>query len=204
MKLIIVRHGETDRNKTDHDETAVHPGPIDNELNDRGQRQVQAAAQRLAEEKIDCIYSSDLLRAKQTTAAIAAYHPDAQVIFDPQLRERDAGVFAGQPDVTRKAAQQASGVSLRDWKPEGGESLREVKVRAGAWYAQHCQHDPTRTVVVVSHGIFLSLLMEWALEDGADVEKEAYRHHNAAVTILDIPPHGRAVPILLNDTSHLA
>ena len=82
--------------------------------------------------------------------------------------------------------------------------MREVKERARRWYEDHRVRDAKRTVVVVSHGLFLSTLMEWALEEGADVEKEEYHHHNTAVTILDVPSQGQAKPMLINDVSHLA
>lgn len=198
MRLIIVRHGETDRNKSDYDS-----GPIDIPMNATGHEQVAATADRLRQERIDVIYSSDLLRAKQTTTAIAKHHPHTPIVFDASLRERNAGIFAGRPLAERKDVEQKSGMLFRDWKPEGGESLREVKERARKWFAEHVVTDVAKTVVVVSHGLFLSLLMEWAIEDGADVEKVEYRHHNAAITILDIPPAGDVKIIHLNDTSHL-
>lgn len=199
MKLIIVRHGETDRNKS---ETLI--GSSDISLNALGQHQAAAVAKRLADEKIDIIYSSDMLRARQTAVLIAEHHPEAQQIHDAELRERDSGVFAHQPVVAKKEAFKASGQHFRDWKPEGGESMREVKERSRRWYEDHRVRDAQHTVVVVSHGLFLSTLMEWALENGADVEKEEYRHYNTAVTILDVPPQGSAKPIVINDVSHLA
>jgi broad specificity phosphatase PhoE len=199
MKLIIVRHGETDRNKS---ETFI--GSSDMALNALGQRQAVTVAKRLADETIDCIYSSDLIRARQTAAIIAKHHSESQQIVDEKLRERDSGIYAHLPVVAKKEAFKASGKHFRDWKPEGGESMREVKERARQWYEKHRVDDAQHTIVVVSHGLFLSTLMEWALEDGADVEKEEYRHHNTAVTILDVPLQGAANPIIVNDVSHLA
>jgi probable phosphoglycerate mutase len=198
MRLIIVRHGETDRNINDR-----LPGHHDMSLNATGKKQVNFVAKRLAHEVVDRIYTSDYLRAKETADAIAAHHPTVPIIIDPGLRERNSGVFAHRPVLEKRAAQLASGQTFRDWKPEGGESLREVKERARRWYAEHCMGGEDLTLVVVSHGLFLSTLLEWALEDGADVEKEEYRHHNAAVTILDILPSGQARVIHLNDIAHL-
>lgn len=173
-------------------------------LNATGKSQVQLVAKRLANEGVNRIYTSDYLRAKETADAIAALHPTAAIIVDPELRERNSGAFAHRPVMEKRAAQLASGQAFRDWKPEGGESLREVKERAGRWYAIHRADGEDLTLVVVSHGLFLSLLLEWALENGADVEKEEYRHQNAAVTIIDIMPSGQARVIHLNDIAHLS
>ena len=60
MRLILVRHGE--------------PNYQLDCLTEFGRRQAEAAALRLADEKITKIYSSDLGRAKETAACIAAPH----------------------------------------------------------------------------------------------------------------------------------
>lgn len=198
MKLIIVRHGETDRNINDFLE-----GHNDVPLNVTGKSQVDLLAKRLSTEHIDRIYSSDLVRAKETAKTIATFHPSAPVVIDKELRERDSGMFAHRPVADKRAAQQASGQHFRDWQPEGGESLRQVKERSGRWYVTHRVSDAGKTILIVSHGLFLSTLMEWALEDGADVEKEEYRHENAAITILDIPLTGSVTPLVINNTQHL-
>ncbi len=173
-------------------------------LNITGKAQVQLVAKRLADESVDRIYTSDYLRAKETADAIAALHQHVPLIIDPDLRERHSGVFSHRPVTDKEAAQRESGQHYRDWKPEGGESLRDVKERAHRWYVNHRTDDKDLTVVVVSHGFFLSMLLEWALEDGTDVEeKEKYRHHNGALTILNVPQSGTATPIVLNDINHL-
>lgn len=199
MRLIIVRHGETDRNVDRH-------LPGDNRstpMNANGQRQTEAVARRLADEKIHIIYSSDLPRAKATTEAIAIYHPDVPIVFSTELRERNSGEYFNRTVAEREAAQQASGQSFRDWQPKGGESLNDVKRRAGRWLKLHRKKDADCTVLVVSHGLFIFTLLEWAVEEGAEVEKEKYSHLNTGVTILDVPLEGPSMVINLNDTSHL-
>lgn len=198
MKLIIVRHGETDRNRF-----GLHTGHVKVSLNATGRQQVERVAERLASERIDIIYSSDLLRAKETAKAISVKHPEAELVLDVELRERNSGVFSSQPIAEKEAAEKASGQHFRDWKPKDGESLREVKERARRWYTQHRQIDADKTVLVVSHGLFIYTLMEWAIAAGADVEWPKLRHQNAAVTILDVPVEGTAYVVHLNDTTHL-
>lgn len=198
MKLIIVRHGETHRNRDKH-----HPsqGPVG--LNNTGRQQAEAVAQRLKDEKIDIIYASDMLRAQQTAEIIARFHFNTKLTTDQNLRERDSGIYAKQTVFEREAAQQASGIGFRDWRPEGGESLRDVKQRAIAWFKNLRSQSMGKTVLIVSHGFFLYSLLEVVIEDGADVEREEFSMSNAGMTMLEIYSEGRPNVIHINDTSHL-
>lgn len=68
-EIVLVRHGETQWNVEQRLQGQLVPGPG---LTERGRQQAQVLAQRLRSERFDCIYSSDLLRATQTAAAVAA------------------------------------------------------------------------------------------------------------------------------------
>ena len=65
-RILAIRHGETAWNVDGRVQ-----GQLDVPLNAVGQWQVQRLAHALADEPIDVIYSSDLLRAKETASAIA-------------------------------------------------------------------------------------------------------------------------------------
>lgn len=197
MKLIIVRHGETDKNRLPSVKGRDVP------LNATGQRQAKLVAKRLAHETIDVVYSSDLLRARQTTETIIAQHPKVKVLYVKELRERDHGKLTSQSRAERESVYRASGQSIRDWRPEGGESLRDVKTRAADWLTSIKRQHPKDTVLVVSHGFFLYSLLEVAVEDGADVEREDFALSNGGLTVLEIHPEGRGQIVHLDDTSHL-
>ena len=72
-KIILVRHGESIANAE-----GVSQGNkdewIDTHLSKKGKEQADKVAQRLKNEKIDIIYSSDLKRAKETAEAINKFH----------------------------------------------------------------------------------------------------------------------------------
>ncbi len=197
MKLIIVRHGETDKNLM-----PTHRG-IDAPLNKTGRLQSESVARRLAKEKINIIYSSDLRRARQTTDAILSLQPNVKVVYTKELRERNSGKSASQSKNEKETAQKMSGQSVHDWRPEGGESLRDLKDRSGQWLDTHRTQDAEKTILIVSHGLFIYTLLACAIEEGAEIENELYQHRNAAVTILDVPEKGVVKVIHLNDTAHL-
>jgi broad specificity phosphatase PhoE len=199
MRIILVRHGETDRNKDKH--AVGHSFNIS--LNDIGRLQAQAVAQRLRDEKIDVIICSNLPRAQETADIIAQYHEQAKRLVDQDIRERDNGVFAMMTVAEKEAAQKASGLGFRDWRPEGGESLRDVKQRAADWLKRMTPKNANKTVLAVSHGFFLYTLLEVMVEGGADVEREDFTMSNGGVTILDIHPAGLIEVVQLNQISHL-
>src|SRR5205809_708167 len=88
-QVIIVRHGQTQWNLK-----LIRQGHLDSPLTEKGMAQAKALAQRLAQEKFNALYSSDLGRAVQTAEMIAAV-TGHEIVTDARLRERNLGVFQG-------------------------------------------------------------------------------------------------------------
>ena len=89
--IYLVRHGRTDWN----DKKLVQ-GHIDIPLNLEGQATAKELAIELNNIEFDKVYSSDLLRAKQTAEIIALEH-QLEVETTEVLRERNFGSFQGKP-----------------------------------------------------------------------------------------------------------
>jgi len=89
MKLILVRHGETRWNRENR--VVGHTGIA---LDSNGRRQVELLARKLENDSVSAIYSSPLIRARETAAAIARIHR-LRVIKDDALKEIDAGELEG-------------------------------------------------------------------------------------------------------------
>ncbi|MBI4759502.1 MAG: histidine phosphatase family protein, partial [Chloroflexi bacterium] len=89
MRLLLVRHGETDWNAEER-----YQGTTDVPLSAQGRAQAQALTSRMAGEVLDAIYASDLQRAWQTAEVIAAPH-GLPVRPEPRLREIDFGAWEG-------------------------------------------------------------------------------------------------------------
>lgn len=88
-RLIVWRHGNTEWNADGRVQ-----GQTDVPLNDLGREQARAAAAVLAELRPDAIVSSDLRRAADTAAALAAL-TGLPVRPDARLRERYFGHWQG-------------------------------------------------------------------------------------------------------------
>ena len=89
--IYAVRHGQTDWNK----EGIIQGGRSDCPLNEEGVKQAKILAEKLKKFNITKIYSSDLLRAKQTTEEInKVLH--VEVIYSSLLRETNYGEVEGK------------------------------------------------------------------------------------------------------------
>lgn len=88
-RLFLVRHGQSAGNAAGR-----FGGHSPTPLSELGKRQAEITAKTLARERIEAIYSSDLLRAVQTAQPLAAIL-DLPVISTSAFRERKVGVLEG-------------------------------------------------------------------------------------------------------------
>jgi 2,3-bisphosphoglycerate-dependent phosphoglycerate mutase len=162
-ELIVIRHGETDWNRQQR-----FQGQIDVPLNALGLTQAQRLAQRMARERVDALWSSDLLRA-QATADALAQALDLSARIEPLWREQSFGVLEGLdvPTIRREHAPLWS-QWLRydaDYALPGGESVREFHGRVLRALDLLADIHAGQRVAVVTHGGVLDML--WRTAQGA-------------------------------------
>jgi len=90
IKIILVRHGETDDNNN-----MRLSGHIDSKLSDMGLTQSQKTINFLKSYDIDCIYSSPSSRAIGTIKELAK-QKELEIIIDNNLKEMNFGDFEGK------------------------------------------------------------------------------------------------------------
>ncbi|NWW73860.1 TIGAR bisphosphatase, partial [Climacteris rufus] len=115
---------------------------VDEPLSATGFRQADAAGLFLSNVKFTHVFSSDLLRAKQTAAAILGknkFCKDLEIKYDARLRERKYGVAEGRPLADLKAMAKDAGEQCPSFTPSGGETLDEVRERAREFFESLCQ-----------------------------------------------------------------
>lgn len=155
-RFCIIRHGETDWNVQKRIQ-----GHTDIPLNEVGRAQALAMSFNAAHHRFHAIYSSDLVRAMETAAALAQ-REDHAVKPLPQLRERHYGIFQGLT-VAEAAVHhpQAHALYLArdpDYDFETGESLRTFAARVAEGIGWLARHHVGQTLAVVSHSGVLDIV----------------------------------------------
>jgi broad specificity phosphatase PhoE len=152
MILYALRHGHSEYNQlglcNDDPQRPVH-------LTDLGRRQARLAANRLRQTPLERVFSSELPRALQTAAVVAAHH-GLRPLPCPELNDIRSG-FDGRPVTDYFAAVGADRLHLR---VNGGESLLDYKARVLP-FLDRLRHRPWQQVLLVAHEETLRVLQAW-------------------------------------------
>ncbi len=189
MKLLLIRHGQTPGNVLGQLDTA-HPGPGLTEL---GERQADAMARSLANQPLDGVYASTLIRTQITAAPLGRLHSLDVEVLDG-LHEIEAGSLEKLTDheshkryLTTVFAWAAGELDRRMPAGPDGHDFFERFDAAVAQVAERTNGGQA-TAAVVSHG---AAIRTWAgrRAEGADHEFAA-RHvlANTGIVALEGDP----------------
>ncbi|KJS80178.1 MAG: phosphoglycerate mutase [Peptococcaceae bacterium BICA1-8] len=199
IRIIFVRHGQTAWN-----DLGLYQGHTDVPLNKAGIEQASKAAQRLKSEKLSAIYSSDLLRAKQTAEIIAVEH-NLTVNTMTEFREINFGVWEGK---TYKEINETYPQLLKTWlsEPENlkipeGETFSEMLKRVWEGLKTVLAKHQDETVILVAHGGTIGALICNILEIKLN-NLWRIKQGNTGITIIEFYEE-KGILTLFNDTYHL-
>jgi broad specificity phosphatase PhoE len=178
MKLLVVRHGETQFNAEQR-----YLGALDPELNAKGIAQAWAL-QSVLPQNLDAVICSPLRRAQQT-AEILCKGRSISPLLNEAFRERHVGVFEGltQEEARIQFPELWAQNITRAWAvaPTGGETIAQVteRVTEGINHLYACYAD--NMVALVAHGFVAKVaravvqagfddFFEWQLANGAVCE----------------------------------
>lgn len=149
-RLLLARHGETEWNAIGRLQ-----GHTDIPLNERGKQQARELAMQLRAARADIatVVTSDLARARETGAIVAAELGLAEPRVVCELRERRFGIFEG---LTREEISGRYPDAWRAWQetqtpPEGGEPLAVATARVHA-ALEALVAEGGAPALIVSHG----------------------------------------------------
>lgn len=204
MRIVLLRHGETDRNTADRFQAQA-----DIPLNDAGVRQAQQIARSLRPGGWAAVYSSPLARAAQT-AAYCAGRLDIPHLRLDGLRERHLGALDGQDraDFARQHPRTMRRLLTDpDYGPPDGETGR-IALSRFATAVRDIAEEADRyatglPVLVVTHGGVLNLLTRALTTDVEapdalvgtcaavclDVGRSPGDRRSAALLRWDVAPH---------------
>ena len=160
-RIIMMRHGQSLANAQRR-----FAGHTDFDLTELGHKQAENAAQYLLKkEKIDAIYSSDLLRAYHTACPVAKSF-GLPIIKDTCLREIRAGEWEAL-ELTEIAERYTADFAV--WKgdyangrPTGGESTVEVYERIVPHVLDLARANEGKTIFISSHATVVRSFIAYA------------------------------------------
>jgi isoleucyl-tRNA synthetase len=159
----VMRHGEAENNTLG----VADAGAADFHLTDTGRKQAKASAvkfkKELGKKKIDLIFASSILRAKETAEIVAAELGVEKIVFDKHLLEMNLGPQFDQKPIEKYHRAFPTYADRFERGPEGGESRRDIRKRV--WkFLQECEEKYAgKNILIISHGDPILMLTEVAL-----------------------------------------
>ena len=184
-RIFFVRHGEV------HNPAGIFYGRLPRfRLSETGRRQAAAAATVLAAEPLAAIYTSPLLRARQTAAVIAAHH--AVPLRHSSLLLEIGTSWAGTPN-----KEVPKGTSFYvDRRHESDETVEDVLGRMQRLLRLLVRRHQGQIVACVSHADPIANIALWAggHEVTAKLLQQPLAPARGAVTVFEYPDPYRATP----------
>ena len=178
MRLYFVRHGESEANIQHVISNRESPF----ELTELGRKQANTLAQNLKNIPITAIYSSPVLRARETAEILSrSLHLPYQVT--KALREYDCGILEEKSD---EGAWDLHREIADDWalnqnylrKPEGGESFLDIQNRFLP-FIETLKHGNDQHILLIGHGGLFHLMLPLIL---TNIDNHFVRSHGLGHT----------------------
>lgn len=163
-RILLCRHGRTEWNKA-----LRLQGHTDNELDEYGLRQAKATGSFVRAQRPRRSYVSPLKRTRQT---YAQYGLDVDPVLFPAIQEQQLGAWDGVCELDLPP-EELSAWRAGGFTPDGAEPYEALRDRLAAGFFQvvresaDVESSPSpdlshavRTVVLVSHGAALRVMME--------------------------------------------
>jgi probable phosphoglycerate mutase len=180
--LLVIRHGETHWNREER-----FQGHGDSPLTKLGREQARALGRRMRSIPFDTLICSDLGRAQETAALIAA-ETGHTVHSEPRIRERNFGVLEGLTVSEIKARyndifQRLYHRNDTSFVIPEGESLSQHHARCSAFFAELVADRAGRRIALVVHGGVLDSLMR-VVQDAPLAQPRWFISANTALNVV--------------------
>jgi broad specificity phosphatase PhoE len=144
-EIYLVRHGQSQ-----HNARQLIAGQLDSELTEQGMTDARLVAQAIGRSDFDLVYSSDLLRSRQTAQVIVeSLQITTPIVLSPLVRELDYGEFTGKKVI--QAMEYFDYKQARDRRYSGGESYLDLQQRVSAFLTHLRKGARGKRVLVTAH-----------------------------------------------------
>ena len=202
-KLYLVRHGQSAGNASGR-----FGGHSPTPLSELGEKQAKMTAQALARERINAIYSSDLLRAVKTAEPLSELL-NLPITKTTSFRERHVGVLEGLTFDESKEQHPKDYYALINRQVNhiitGGESYRQLLRRATSTLKEIFQIHRGERVAIFSHTgaiCYITLYLMGAINRKTK-QTPWLITSNCGINRFEVRGRHNVRVLALNDTRHL-
>jgi len=199
-RIVLVRHAEAQGNVT-----RVFHGWTDSSLTEKGIRQARRLAERMKDENIDCIYSSDLKRAYDTANFIADIK-DLDVFIDKKLREINGGDWENISfdDLIKTWPEELFNLNncLYNLSAPNGENVLDFYARIVSSIERIISENENKNICIVTHGTAIKLILCYFYSRPIEEVETIMWSDNTAVSYITFDNNKYNV-VVESDNSHL-
>ena len=188
MKLYLVRHGQ----KKGWDR--------DSPLTESGKEQSKRLGMSLKNKKIDKIYCSTWLRAKQTLDYLKPSLREIDITYTPEIREHEHGDFKTRKEFEEKL--KLTDLKEHEFSPPNGENFYDLEKRAQSFLDYLKKNHNEENILLVSHSRFLRFLILRALKLNMK-ELQFFRLHEASLSTLIFDKEFNLINYEIDENRHL-
>lgn len=202
-QMFLIRHGATASNE--QKPPILQGNAVDHPLSPLGERQAQATAELLSKFPLSRVYSSQMIRARQTAAEIARRHGvEARPLHG--LQECDVGRWEG---LDWGRIEQLHPQEFRNFKDDagthpylGGESYGDVLRRVLPIVTRLFEEHAGQSFALVAHNVVNRVLV--AHLAGIELRRAIHiRQANGGINLIR-QEHGEMALITMNAIFHLS
>jgi len=195
MKLIIVRHGESEENSL-----GILQGLLPGKLSEIGIVQAEKLGKRLSEEKFDIIYCSPTSRCQETLQYISKFIDSTiPIVTSDLIRERDFGQFNGKS--WKEINFDELDIDTPENRKMGVESLVDVDKRIKQFLEEIKSKHQNETVLIVSHSNPIRMMLANLLQKTFFEILKEIKISNASISIFEVGE--KAIPVVINEIDFL-
>ncbi|MFA5207675.1 MAG: histidine phosphatase family protein [Candidatus Paceibacterota bacterium] len=160
-RYFFLRHGQNNHQAKNNG--LIYNWPDGNPpyyLTEQGKEEAKLAGETLKKDKIDCLFSSDILRCRETAKIVAeAINYDiGKIIYDTRLRDLNWGAFGGKTKEEYWNFYNNDRTKAFDLAIPGGESWSQCQERMVKLLNEIEEEFEDKNILIVSHGDPLWLL----------------------------------------------
>lgn len=200
-KIYFIRHAEAMGNINE-----TFQGRTDAGVTEKGYKQLNALSVRMKDIHLDKIYTSPLMRTRETAKAVNKYH-NLDIIINDSLIEINGGQWENKKwaDIPKLFPEQynAWAKKMQDFNVPDGESMHDVYGRMIDAVNDILSQSKGKSVAVVSHGCAIRNYLSYAEFGSINGINDVGWSDNTGVSLVEYDDDLKPKLIFKNNSEHL-